>query len=258
MIRLFLPPEELVSKQISIRGEQARYLTLVLRVKPGEHITILDGQGQRYVCRITGIHRKEVLAEKVTEEKYSAESPLSIVLAQGIPKGDKMDLIVQKSTELGVKKIIPLITERSLVRSTDKCPRWRKISISASQQSGREKNPEIEEPLTFRDFLSIQSPPLEKSNRLDPEVSEGGYPKRGIILSEEEQERNLKKVLNDFQSTTGLTLLVGPEGGFSKNEKSSAIQKGFISVSLGPRILRTETAPITALSIIQYELGDMS
>lgn len=239
MIRLFLPPEDLTSKQIIIRGEQARHLSLVLRAKPGDSLAVFDGQGHRYICKISSVHKKEVLAEKINKEPYSAESTVSITLAQGIPKGNKMDFIVQKATELGVKKIIPLITEYSQVRKTGRVERWRKIALSASQQSGRGKIPEIDEPVNFKGFI------------------EGNVIGYGIIFSEGEKRQSLKKTLNNFQSTDMITLLVGPEGGFSEDEVSTAIQKGFISVSLGPRILRTETAPITALSIIQYELGDM-
>jgi hypothetical protein len=104
MIRLFLPPEKLSSQQVIITGDQARYLSSVVRIKPGELLSIFDGQGRRYICKSLRIHKKEVIAEKVEEEIFSAESPLSLTLAQGIPKGEKMDLIIQKSTELGVKK----------------------------------------------------------------------------------------------------------------------------------------------------------
>ncbi|UCF87041.1 MAG: 16S rRNA (uracil(1498)-N(3))-methyltransferase [Nitrospiraceae bacterium] len=239
MIRLFLPPKNLSSQQVVISGDQARYLSSVVRLKPGELLTIFDGRGRRYVCKSLKIQKKEVIVEKVEEELFSAESPLSLILAQGIPKGDKMDLIIQKSTELGVEKIVPLITERSQIRHTERRERWHKIALSASQQSGREKVPIILKPVNLHEFL------------------ERHHTGHGIMLSEEVEERNFRKTLNDLQGVAGITLLVGPEGGFSKNEVTAAIEKGFKSVSLGPRILRTETAPITALSIIQYELGDV-
>jgi 16S rRNA (uracil1498-N3)-methyltransferase len=237
VIRLFLPREKLSSEQIIINGKDARYLSSVLRVRPGEPITIFDGQGNRYICNISEIHKKEVLVEKIKKEIYSTESPVSIVLAQGIPKGDKMDFIVQKSTELGVKKIIPLITERSQVRYTAKGERWRKIAVSASQQSGREKIPDVDESLSIKEFLSRNQ--------------------KGIIFSEEEKKQSLKKALKDFEKSPTITLLIGTEGGFSHNELALAIDSGFISASLGPRIFRTETAAIAAVSIIQYEMGDM-
>jgi 16S rRNA (uracil1498-N3)-methyltransferase len=190
---------------------------------------------------------------------------------QGIPKGDKMDFIVQKSTELGVKKIVPLITERSQVRHTEKVERWRKIALSASQQSGRERVPEIKETVTFEEFMRSHNAPLTPLNRgeLSPTLEKGlgsrcrealqreagGFLE--IIFSEEQKEWNLKKILGDFKNAQNITLLIGPEGGFSQNEVTSAIEKGFIEASLGPRILRTETAALAAISIIQHELGDM-
>ena len=250
MIRLFLPPEQLSSKQIIITGDQARYLTSVLRVKPGNPLTIFDGLGFKYSCRIIKCHKKEVLAERLKKESYSVESPIFITLAQGIAKGDKMDLIIQKSTELGVGKIIPLITERSQIRHTQKLARWKKIAISASQQSGRDRVPEIEEPVDIKSFLSRQFTFIEKGEK-------GGFFNSGIIFSEEKKERNLKGVLSAFHNTRQLTLLIGPEGGFSKEETTDAVENGFIETSLGPRILRTETAPVAAISIIQFVLGDV-
>ncbi len=262
MIRLFLPPEKLSSERIVITGDQARYLSLILRVKSGDPLVIFDGTGYKYTFQILRCHKKEVLAKKVKKEPYSAESPISITLAQGIPKGEKMDFIIQKSTELGVRKIIPLITERSQVRHTDKIVRWRKIALSASQQSGRDKIPEIEDPVSFVQFLNNINPPSPSffkggDSECPPSANgeTGGF--WGIIFSEEHKDRNLKKVLSSFKDSEHIILLIGPEGGFSKVEVKTSIEKGFAEASLGPRILRTETAPITAISIIQYELGDV-
>jgi 16S rRNA (uracil1498-N3)-methyltransferase len=250
MIRIFLPPQKLASDQITIDGENARYLSIVLRVKPGEIITIFDGFGHRYICRILQIHKKEVVVEMIKKEPYSAESPVAISLAQGLPKSDKMDLIVQKSTELGVSKIFPIITERSQIKHTEKVERWRKIALSASQQCGREKITEIKEPVSIQEFLrNTPLTPLDRGEQFNTFLN--------IIFSEEQKEINLKKVLNDFKASKNIVLLIGPEGGFSGKEVSAAVEKGFIEASLGPRILRTETAPIAAISIIQYELGDM-
>jgi 16S rRNA (uracil1498-N3)-methyltransferase len=172
-------------------------------------------------------------------------------------KGEKMDLIVRKSTELGVSKIVPVITERSQVRHTHKTGRWRKIALSASQQSGRNVVPDVEEPILLSDFLERHIPPHARGYVEDIKgvsIDAG----TGIIFSEECQRGNLKKILSGMKGIKQLTLLIGPEGGFSKDEVSSAAEHGFIEASLGPRILRTETAPIAALSIIQYELGDLS
>lgn len=257
MIRLFLPPGTFSSEKVIISGEKAHHLNTVLRIKSGEFISVFDGLGNRYIYKVLKVHKKDVIAEKITKEQYSTESPLQVTIAQGIPKSEKMDIIIQKSTELGVRRLIPLITERSQVRHAEKTMRWRKIAISASQQSGREIIPEIEEPVEFNEFINRQ----------------GIF--KGIIFFEEEKHGNLKKILaglkdeslapSPFPLPSGervkvkgdVILLIGPEGGFSEKEVNQAVQKGFIMASLGPRILRTETAAITALSIIQYELGDI-
>jgi len=269
MMRLFLPPEKLSQREIIIGGENARYLSLVLRVKSGEELIIFDGSGYRYICKILDVHKKEVIVEKIKKEAHSAESPVSIILAQGLPKSDKMDFIVQKSTELGVNKIIPLITERSQIRHTAKGERWRKIALSASQQCGRERVLDIGEIVEFEEFIKRfkiyventdsvipMKTGIQKEKELDSCFRRNDK-KKGIIFSEEHKERNLKKILNSFKETTHIALLIGAEGGFTHKEVKFAVEKGFIEASLGPRILRTETAAITAISIIQYELGDL-
>jgi 16S rRNA (uracil1498-N3)-methyltransferase len=254
--RLFLPPEKLKSKKILITGEQARYLSLVMRSRPGDRLLLFDGLGFKYECTIISVHKKEVLAELIKKSPHSVESPVSITLVQGLPKADKMDLIVQKTTELGVTKIIPVITERSQVRHTDKTERWKKIAQSASQQSGRDKVPEIGDPVTFKDFLEVYITPLAKGYiedikgiKLDSRIH--------MIFSEDRKSSNLKQALSGLRSMTDIMIVIGPEGGFTNEEVDAASERGFVPVSLGPRILRTETAPLAAVSIVQYELGDM-
>jgi 16S rRNA (uracil1498-N3)-methyltransferase len=244
MTRLFLPPEKLISEKIIITGEQARYISLVLRIKPGDPLIVFDGSGYRYICKVLQTHKKEVVVVKIRKEAYCAESPVLITLAQGLPKSDKMDLIIQKTTELGVREIVPLITERTQVKHTEKIERWRKIALSASQQSGREMIPRIQDSVRFEEFLSN----LE-TTETDQQIK--------IIFFEEQKENNLKEILTGSRDKKNVVLLIGPEGGFSNDEVSAAVEKGFIKASLGPRILRTETAPISAISIIQYELGDI-
>jgi len=240
MIRLFLPPGILLQKEVKILGDEARYLSSVLRVRPGEEIMVFDGSGKRYICRVVGVRKREVMAEKVREEDYTAESSLNVTIVQGIPKGEKMEMIIQKTTELGVKRLIPLITERSQIRYTGRVSRWRKIALLASQQSGREFVPVIDEPLDFKEFIN-------KKKRY-----------KGIIFYEGQRQGGLKEVLRGLDSRDeDLFLLVGPEGGFTAEEVDRSIRSGFITASLGPRILRTETAAITAMCLIQYELGDI-
>jgi len=172
MTRIFLPPDQLTSNTITITGDNARHLSLVLRIKPGESIIVFDGQGYRYECTVQNVHKKEIIAQLNKKEPYSVESSLSITLVQGIARGEKMDFIVQKSTELGIHKIIPLITERSQVRNTQKIERWRKIALASSQQSGRDRVPEIKEPVSLSDFLNMNNPPsspfAKGGNRYSP------------------------------------------------------------------------------------------
>jgi 16S rRNA (uracil1498-N3)-methyltransferase len=256
MIRIFLPPKKLTSDKIVIDDENARYLSIVLRTKPGEIITIFDGSGQRYICRILQVQKKEVIVEQIKNEACNTESPVAITLAQGLPKSDKMDLIVQKSTELGVSKIVPLITERSQVRHTHKAERWRKIALSASQQSGRVKVPVITDPENLEDYLSNRITPLAKGY-IENIKGIKSAPQAHIIFSEEYGQRNLKQTLAGLKDVREISLLIGPEGGFSRKEVDASVKNGFLEASLGPRILRAETAPIAAISIIQYELGDI-
>ena len=260
MTRLFLPPEELTSDEVVITGDNARHLALVLRIETGELIEVLDGNGQKYTCTVRRVHKKEVVARIINKEPYSVESPVAVTLAQGIARGEKMDLIIQKSTELGVQRIIPVITERSQVRNTKKLERWRKIAASASQQSGRDKIPEILEPVALKDFLSETVQMQLAGNSVSVIPTKAGIQKKEIlklILSESFQEQNLKKILKAENDIKQILLLIGPEGGFSKEEITVAVETGFREVSLGPRILRTETAPIAVISIIQYARGDM-
>jgi 16S rRNA (uracil1498-N3)-methyltransferase len=256
MIRIFLPPEELTSEEVLITGNNARHLSLVLRVQPGDVITAFDGRGYKYEGIVIDTHKREIRVKVTGRTLYSVESPLEITLAQGIPKGEKMDLIIQKSTELGVHRIIPVITERTQVRHTHKVERWRKISLSASQQSGRDRVPAIQDPVDLEEFLSRPMTLAAKGSIEDIAGARSENSAR-VILSEGRDDRNLKQTLTGLHGIKELTILVGPEGGFSPGEIEAAGDRGFIEVSLGPRILRTETAPITAISIIQYELGDM-
>jgi 16S rRNA (uracil1498-N3)-methyltransferase len=240
MTRIFLSPEDISSDIVTITGDQARHLALVLRLKPSDMVSVLNGTGYEYECRIISAHKKEIRAEVLSKTPYSAESPVSITIVQGISKGERMDIAVQKSTELGAIRFIPVTTERTQVKQTQKVERWRKISLAAAQQSGRDKLLDIDEPVSLEEYLSTQV-----------------TPSANIILFEEHRDRNLKQILKGLNGVKQITVLIGPEGGFTKDEVAAAEEMGFIRASLGPRILRTETAPITILSIIQYELGDM-
>jgi 16S rRNA (uracil1498-N3)-methyltransferase len=239
MPRIFLPDPEIRNGVIFIRGEKARYLTAVLRAVAGDTLTVNDTNSNSYSAKIIRATRKEVSAEITGRVDAGGESPLRITLLQGLLKGEKMDIVVQKATELGVGKIIPVITCRSQVRETRKLGRWQKIAEEASRQSGRSTIPVVGQTLDLESLFN------------DPPV-----PGRGIIFWEKGGEK-LPTVVKQFSGVGGIELFTGPEGGFSDEEIRTAKEKGFIAVTMGGRILRAETAAITTVALIQYLLGDL-
>lgn len=239
MPRLFIP-ETISTREVTIREEKARYLTTVLRCTAGDVITLTDSSGATYRATILNAAKKGITVEIIRRLECTTESPLQITLFQGLLKGLKMDLVIQKATELGVTEIRPVVTGRSQVHETKKTVRWRKIAEEASRQSGRTAIPAITEPVRFKDLF------------LNPEE----IPEHGIIFWEEGGEA-LPDLASRFSKTDRIALFTGPEGGFTKTETSTASAHGFKVATLGKRILRAETAAIAAVSIIQYELGDM-
>lgn len=244
MPRLFFPVSE-ESRILNITGEKAHYLLNVLRCKQGDTVEVLDGKGKSFECVIRGVSKKAITAEVIATRPCDTESPLDLILFQGILKGEKMELIIQKTTELGVKGIIPVITLRSQVRGTGKVERWRKIAEDASRQSGRTVIPAIHEPVEYRDLLKKSGDTGLKGFIF----WEGG----GIPLREA-----ISEVSPSLHPTFPIHLLVGPEGGFTPEEVRMAEDRGLIAVSLGRRILRAETAAIVSTALIQFMLGDIS
>jgi len=239
MHRVFLDRSSLLENPVVIRGEKAHYLFSVLRCRPGDLFTATDEKTRSYTARIVAASKKEVVAEITGEYSASTESGLKVTLVQGILKGEKMDLIVQKATELGVDSIIPVITERSQLRDTRKLPRWKKVAEEASRQSGRSRIPEISGHSSLREIFDT-----------------GLISGEGIIFWEREDQK-LATVIRNLMGRSRITLCIGPEGGFSEKEVLFASQRGFIAASLGSRILRAETASIAAVSIVQFALGDL-
>ena len=244
MPRIFIPLKENPGT-ISITGEKARYLASVLRCTSGDALEILDGKGRAYRARITSVNSKAVIAEVLGAVHHTTESPLNLVLIQGILKGEKMDLVVQKTTELGVREIIPAVTERSQVRSTGKAARWRKIAEDASRQSGRTTIPQVREVIPFTDIFAPASPHFH------------GFRKARGILFREREGVAMKQSAEALEGCRSLIIAVGPEGGFTCGEVEMARAQGFLIVSLGLRILRAETAAITAAAMAQMLFGDM-
>lgn len=226
---------DLTSSSVKITGPELNYLKNVLRAKKGDRITLFDGKGNFAEGEISEVSRNQIGIEiKQKKMKMKTESPLKSILVQGILKGQKMDMVVQKATELGVSIIQPVMTVRTEVRETRKVERWRKIAAEASKQCGRAVIPRIEEPLPFDDFMNE-------------------FAGDGIIFWEEGGE----SIKNFKVKSDTLAIAVGPEGGFTPDEVALAVEKGFYTATLGPRILRAETASITALSLAQFLFGDL-
>jgi len=238
--RFFISPDQVSGQTITITGEDVRHIGAVLRMKPGDGLLLCDGAGAEYTVRITQIGKAEIKAEIVGQTARKITGP-RIILGQGLPKSDKMDWIVQKATELGVAEIIPLITERTIVKVKDeekRVSRWQKISREAAMQSDRGDIPKIAPLRTFREFVMT----------LDP------GPRTLCLLPWEEGTDPIRNVLRQHHGIQNVIVLIGPEGGFSQTEADAAREKGFHPVSLGRNILRTETAAVAVLSMIGYEL----
>ena len=240
MTKLFLEITLQQNTSISVSGEKAHYLSTVLRRRPGDTIIITDSSGSSFSARIRTSSRNLITFDVGAPILIETESPLEIILIQGLLKGEKMDLVVQKATELGVNKIMPVITERCQVRETRKLSRWQKIAEEASRQCGRSKVPAVSEPDTFAAVIAQGVPA-------------GGS---GMIFWEQ-GGASFSSSLAACKKGRQISLCTGPEGGFSGNEVRTASEHDFVIVSLGNRTLRAETAAIAAVSIVQYGLGDL-
>lgn len=223
-----------------ISGPDQKHVVKVLRLRQGDEITLFDSESNEYYGKISSIGKNELEVNIYKTEKVNRESHLNITLLQGLPKGDKMDYIVEKATELGVSTVVPVITERVQVHSRDRHKRWEKIAVEASKQCGRTKPTVIENTLNFKSALLL----CEQSDLK-------------IILHVNTELSVKNHLKNTLQAPQNIILFVGPEGGFMDTEVLLAKEMGFISLGLGPRVLRTETASVSVLSIIQFFYGDL-
>lgn len=245
MHRFFVEKEQIKDGYVTLVGSAAHYFSHVLRLEREEIITAFDGRGNEYKVKIDKIEKEKVSGAILKKTVSNKDTLVDINLVQGIPKGEKMDLIVQKCTELGVSKITPVLTERTIVKLNDKKrtqrkERWQRIAQEAAKQSKRFIVPEIADILTLKEFLKS----------LNPE-------EKNIILWEEEKEYSLRGYLRENRGLEKLNVFIGPEGGFSEEEVNLLRGKNGISITLGRRILRTETAGLAALTMILYDLGDL-
>lgn len=243
MRRFFTEPENIRDGK-ALLIEDAAHITKVLRMEPGDEILVFDGSGMEYTARLTQVDKKSCCAEILSAAESTNEPAVHAALFQGIPKAGKMEQIVQKAVELGAAEIYPVMMERSVVRldsqkaKEEKSARWSKVAQEAAKQCGRGKVPAVRLPLTFAQAL-------EQAARY------------GMALMPYEElghagQHGLKNLLRD-KPADSYAVLIGPEGGFSDAEAMAAKQAGVSMTGLGKRILRTETAGSTVLSIIMYE-----
>ncbi|MEW6572506.1 MAG: 16S rRNA (uracil(1498)-N(3))-methyltransferase [Bacillota bacterium] len=253
LTRVFVPREQWHGNTLFITGEDAHYITRVLRLGPQDTLTVLDGKGRAFRAVIKRADGKNLYLDTVGEVQSATEPSLAVTLFQAVPKGDKMDLVVQKATELGVVRIVPVVTERVVVRlnaerGAKRRERWRKISIEAARQCGRTVAPEVEPVMSFEDALNLLVPRDKNGS--------SSLLHLGILPWEGEEAVSLRECLTG-KSPRAVSIFIGPEGGFSLSEVDAARARGIITVTLGRRILRTETAGITTLALVMYTFGEI-
>jgi 16S rRNA (uracil1498-N3)-methyltransferase len=241
--RFFVPEARETGQTVALRGEEFHHLRKVLRLEPGATLSLFDGGGRGFEGRLVEILRGEARV-LVGREECSPESPLPLTLMAALAKGEKFDLVVQKATELGVHVILPFYSKHADVRpaadrESRKPERWRRIALSACKQSGRTRLPLLQDPQALGEILARPCQGIGVA--MDPESSEGLGP----------------EALSALSGASAVTVAVGPEGGWSDEEREAFHKAGFLRLHLGPRILRTETAAIVAAAILQFVAGDL-
>lgn len=245
MHKFFVKTDNIINDNIFIQGEDHQHATKVLRLKIGDKIQICDGEKNEYICEIQEINKKQIKCEIIEHFINNNESNLNVVLFQGLPKAQKMELIIQKGVEIGIKEFQPILTERVVVKTEgrdlkNKLERWNRISYEAAKQSNRGIIPRVNDLLEFEDAI-------ERLKEFDVV----------FVPYEKEKTKGFKKTLKDVGNVKNIAIIIGPEGGFSEVEIDIFVKNKFIPITLGPRILRTETAGLVAASIILYELDDI-
>jgi 16S rRNA (uracil1498-N3)-methyltransferase len=240
MQRYFVEPHLFSEHEVTITGDDVHHIVHVMRSQIGQEIIVCDGQGRAAVARLAQFSAKEVKAEIVQPLEQQSELPVRVTIAQGLPKGDKMEWILQKGTELGAFAFFPFSSERTIVKldrnkEGKKLERWGKIVKEAAEQSHRSVLPQILPPLSYKQAIAA-----------------AGKYTRCVIAYEKEQGSTLHHVLAALSPGDSLLVFIGPEGGFTADEVALAEAAGILPVTFGPRILRTETASQYLLSAVSY------
>ncbi len=246
MNRFFVDdPGAFSDRSVVITGEDVNHVKNVLRLKENDELIVSDGRGRDYHCRISGITNEEVVADICDICDNFSELSTEITLFQGFPKGDKMELIIQKTVELGVTRIVPVMTKRTVVKLDDKkakkkTERYNMIAESAAKQSGRGMIPEVTMPVSFAEAVSM-------AEKLDMNI---------IPYEEAEGVEYSRNIIKSIKGKKSLGIFIGPEGGFAREEVEKALDAGASAITLGHRILRTETAGMAVISIIMFGLEE--
>ncbi len=253
MERFYVKPEGFGLNRVRFSAGQVKYIRKVLRLQEGAEVAVTNGLGQAYLCRLCFLSREEAVGSLVSPLREDNDPGLKVVLYQGIPKGDKMDQVVQKSVELGVAEIVPLITRRCVVRleggrMEERRRRWQRIAASALEQSRRNFLPPVREPLSLASAL-------QEGWGDSPGGSGGGS--LAFMPWEEEQSMGLRTFLETNPFPREVRVFIGPEGGFTREEAAKAAAAGVARVTLGKRILRTETAGPAVLAMALYHYGEL-
>lgn len=241
--RLFIDDKLRSGQELRVGSERARYIGRVLRLRVGDQLTVFNGHGGEFRATIENLSKNAVVLLIGNQFDTDTESPLKIHLVQAISRGERMDFVVQKATELGVKRISPVLTEYGVVkfdaaRAAKRRDHWQGVAQSACEQSGRTRPPLIDPPMDLNAWFGATTKDSDTDLILSPHA--------GTAL------------VSLPAPATKVCLLIGPEGGFSDKEYDDANAAGFIAVALGPRVLRTETAALAALAVVQSHWGDFS
>lgn len=231
-------------------GSDAQHIARVLRLRPGDRIVLCDGRGFDYAAELVSVDPARVAARVLSSAPSRGEPPLFLILVQGIPKGDKMDLVVQKAVEVGVSRIIPVLAARTVVawdaaKAEARRRRWQRIAYEAAKQAQRGRVPTVAPVTSLSDLLASAAP------------GAGGDLGQIIVPWEAARDAGLRDVLRGVPPPGPVTVIIGPEGGLEAGEVALAQARGAHTVTLGPRVLRTETAGLVAASVILYEWGDL-
>ena len=245
MRRFFVRPEDVGERELYLRGDEAAHLARVLRLGPGAQVVVFDGRGHDYVTLVERIETEDVVCRILHDAAVQPSPAVSITLGQGLPKAEKFEWVIQKTTELGVAEIAPLITDRVIPHMAPphmarKVGRWEKLLREACKQSGRATVPYLWPPTPLETFLaSCQRAELK------------------LVLWEGEDTRLLRTVLAASAPVASVAVVVGPEGGLTPQEVACGEAYGFVATGLGRRILRAETAGVVAVALLQHRFGDL-